>query len=170
MKKEFVRNPYNYDSDALSDQTGLACKDESKTDQSFVEEADVNFIADRYMRTGMAPQVLDMPTPGDFTGTFDFQSSMNMILEAQQQFMTLPAKTRTRFNNDPQKLMEFINDDENYDEAVKLGFIDPDKQAAKRALQDPPTSLEPGRQGPQTDKPAGQPDKPAGNPTQTVGK
>lgn len=123
MKKEFVRNPYNYDSDEVSNQTGLLCKDESRTEQEHIAEADINYIAEKFMRTGQLPQVLNLPTHGDFEGIFDFQTAMNTIQQAKQEFMQLPAKVRARFGNDPAQLLEFVQDDDNYDEAVKLGFI-----------------------------------------------
>lgn len=124
MKKEFVRNPYNYDSDELSDATGLKCEDESLTEQDHLEETDINYIADRFMKTGMAPQVLNMPSYGEFAGVFDFQSAMNLINEAKQEFMSLPAKLRSRFNNDPQELITFLENDENREEAIRLGLIE----------------------------------------------
>lgn len=123
MKKEFVRNPYNYDSDKLSDDTGLACPDESLTQQQFVEEADINYIANRFIKTGELPLVPQMPTAGDFEGIFDFQSAMNTITQAKREFMALPAKMRSRFNNDPAELIAFIEDTDNRDEAIRLGLI-----------------------------------------------
>lgn len=124
MKKELVRNPYNYDSDELSNITGLRCTDETLTEQEHLEESDINYIANRFMNTGELPTILRLPTQGDFEGIFDFQSAMNNIAQAKLEFMKLPAKTRTRFNNDPAELLKFVHDDENYDEAVKLGFIE----------------------------------------------
>lgn len=152
MKQEFVRNPYNYDSDKLSTDTGLHCKDESLTEQEHLDESDINYIAERFMRTGAAPQVLHMPTYGDFSGIFDFQSAMNVINAAKQEFMSLPAKIRARFNNDPHELVNFIEDPSNRDEAIKLGFIekpvilapldnptgDPDEQGSSRTTQSNP--------------------------------
>lgn len=123
MKPELVRNPYNYNSDKLSTDTGLYCDDESLTEQEHVEEADINYIADRFMRTGEMPQILNLPTQGDFEGIFDFQTAMNNIRQAKDEFMRLPARVRSRFDNDPAKLLEFVGDDVNYDEAVQLGFI-----------------------------------------------
>lgn len=123
MKPEFVRNPYNYDSDQHSTDTGLLCLDESLTEQEHLEETDINYIADRFMKTGHAPQIINMPTYGDFEGVFDFQSAMNIITEAKHEFMSLPAKVRSRFNNDPHELIQFIEDPANRDEAIKLGFI-----------------------------------------------
>lgn len=123
MQKEFVRNPYNYDSEKLSDETGLLCRDESLTEQEHVEEADINYIAAKFMRTGELQEILNLPTTGDFEGIFDFQTAMNNITAAKQEFMRLPAKVRTRFDNDPAKLLEFVGSDDNYDEAVQLGFV-----------------------------------------------
>lgn len=123
MQQEFVRNPYNYDSDQLSEDTGLECKDESLTEQEHIEEADINYIADKFMRTGEMPQVLQLPTPAEFDGIFDFQTAMNTIAKAKLEFASLPAKIRSRFENDPAQLLEFVNDDNNREEAIRLGFI-----------------------------------------------
>lgn len=123
MKEEFVRNPYNYDSDQLSHSTGLECKDPSLTDQSALEESNINYIAEKFMRTGEVPQVINMPTSGDFEGIFDFQTAMNTIVVANQEFMRLPAKIRSRFDNDPAKLIAFIEDDSNREEAEALKLI-----------------------------------------------
>lgn len=123
MKPEFVRNPYNYDSDQLSHENGLECKDPSLTQQQFLIESDINYIADTFLKTGMAPQVVDLPTSGDFNGIFDFQSAMNLITEAKQEFMKLPAKVRSRFDNDPHKVIEFLDDANNRAEAEALGLI-----------------------------------------------
>lgn len=150
MKQEFVRNPYNYDSDKLSDQTGLKCMDESLTEQEHVEEADINYIADRFMMTGQMPQILQLPTQGDFEGIFDFQTAMNNIVQAKQEFMKLPARVRTRFDNDPGKLLEFVNDRANYDEAVQLGFIpkkETDDAQATRGPAPGTTQAAPGNAG-----------------------
>lgn len=127
MKKEFVRNPYNYDSDELSTDTGLACKDESRTEQQHVEEADINYIADRFMRTGQITQPVNMPMAGDFQGIFDFQSAMNTIVKAKQEFAALPPKIRSRFQNDPAELIAFLENDANREEAEFLGLVDKKK-------------------------------------------
>lgn len=133
MKKELVRNPYNYDSDQLSQDTGLHCKDETLTQQQFAEEADINYITDRFMRTGQLPQVINMPTDGDFSGTFDFQSSMNLLKKANDEFNALPAKLRARFENDPAQLIDFLKDENNAEEAHRLGLIDKETIERRRA-------------------------------------
>jgi hypothetical protein len=37
--------------------------------------------------------------------------------------MRLPAELRARFENDPAKLIEFIDNSENLDEAINLGLV-----------------------------------------------
>ena len=118
----FVRNPHNYDVDKVSDETGLHCKDPSLTAQEFLEESDINYIADKFMRTGELKQVAQLPTNGDFQGIFDFQTAMNLIVDAKHEFMQLPAKIRSRFNNDPAQLIDFLEDPENDQEAIALGL------------------------------------------------
>lgn len=119
----FVRNPYNYDTMQASDDSALTCPEPTLTQQQFAEESDINYIADRYGLTGEMPQVLQMPTYGDFEGIFDFQSAQNVIIKARDAFLTLPAKIRTRFDNDPHKLIQFLQDPENRAEAEFLGLV-----------------------------------------------
>lgn len=138
----FLRTPYNYDVDAVSDETGTDCGPESKTQQQFLDEVDINTIVERFGVTGEMPPMGNFPTEQDFTETFDFQTSMNVIVAARESFMTLPAKTRARFQNDPQKFMEFLDDAENQDEAIKLGLAtrrpEPAKEPAKEPEKEPP--------------------------------
>lgn len=130
----FLRTPYNYDRDAASDFHGLKCEDKSLAREEFAEESNINYIAERYGLTGELPQVLQLPMYGDFTGIFDFQTAQNAVVQAKEQFMTLPAKLRARFDNSPQQLLEFLADPENRKEAEFLGLINP--QQEKRDGQD----------------------------------
>jgi len=118
----FIRTPYNYNTDAISDKTGLDCGPETKTQQQFKDEVDINTIVERFGVTGETPPTINFPTEQDFTETFDFQSAMNITVAAREEFMKMPAKARARFMNDPQKFMEFIHDNDNAEEAVKLGL------------------------------------------------
>lgn len=124
----FVRSPYNYDTNAASDETGISCPEPTLAQQQFKEESDINFIAERFGLTGEMPQVLQLPAYGDFTGIFDFQDAQNAVRKAMEQFMTLPAKLRTRFDNQPQKLLTFLEDPDNREEAVFLGLVNKPKE------------------------------------------
>jgi Chlamydia-phage Chp2 scaffold (Chlamy_scaf). len=69
------------------------------------------------------PPAPPAPELADFDEVFDFQSAMNVLVQAERSFMGLPANVRKRFSNDPGQMMEFLNDSSNYDEAVKLGLV-----------------------------------------------
>lgn len=118
-----LRAPGQYDADKLSDITGLRCPEPTLTQQQFQKEADINHIAEQFGLTGEMPQLLRIPTAGDFEGIFDYQTAMNTIVEADRAFMTLPAKLRARFENDPAQLLDFLHDEENRDEAIRLGLV-----------------------------------------------
>lgn len=119
----FIRSLFNYDRDAASVDSGLVCEDESLALQSAKDEADINTIVRKFGLTGELPNDLKMPQSGDFTDVPDFHSAMNLVRSAQEQFLRVPADVRARFNNDPQRLMAFLEDDVNRDEARKLGFL-----------------------------------------------
>jgi len=111
--------------DALSVSTGLACDDPSLTQQQFKEESDINNIVDRFMKTGYLPDPVSMPQYVDYEGVFDFQSAMNVVRQADENFMRMDAKVRARFHNSPQEFLEFFADPNNRDEAVRLGLAVP---------------------------------------------
>lgn len=121
----FLRTAFNYDTMAASDESALTCSDESLTIQSAKDEADINTIVRRFGLTGELPSDLKMPQSGDFTGVPDFHAAMNLITKTQEEFLRIPADVRARFNNDPQRLMAFLDDESNRDEARKLGFLRP---------------------------------------------
>jgi len=111
--------------DARSDEFGLECKDPSLTQQQFLEESDINNIVDRFMKTGHLPDPVSMPQYVDYEGVFDFQSAMNVVRQADENFMRMDAKVRARFHNSPQEFLEFFADSANHEEAVRLGLAVP---------------------------------------------
>lgn len=119
----FFRTAYNYDRRGASVVSGLKCLEPTLTQQNQREEADINEIVRRFGITGQLPVSIRAPVFGDFGDVFDFQSAQNAIVEARQSFEALPAKVRERFNNDPQKLVEFCSDESNKVEMEKLGLL-----------------------------------------------
>lgn len=122
----FVRSAYNYDMDIASERSGLHCDDPSLALQSALEESDINTIVRRFGLTGELPTDVAVPRFADFEEVFDFQSAMNLCIEAERSFMRMPADVRRRFGNDPQEFVAFVSDDRNRDEAKKLGLLIPD--------------------------------------------
>lgn len=144
MPKEiFLRTEHNYDRDKASLDSGLHCKDKTLAQQQFREESDINTIVERFGLTGEIPMAQRQANYGDFTGVFDYQTAMNQVVLARESFMQLPAKVRARFHNDPQELIQFLEDDENRPEAEKLGIVKPREPAPTVETPTPKETLEP---------------------------
>ncbi len=114
---------YNMDVDKVSNDTAIVFDDESLAIQSAEEESNINTIVRRFGITGELPSDLRMPRSGDFTGVPDFHTAMNMVRTAQEEFLRVPADIRARFVNDPGKFMKFLDDENNYEEALRLGLV-----------------------------------------------
>lgn len=120
-----VRGFNSYDADAVSRETGTGPGDEpSRTQQQFAEEVDINTIVRRFGLTGELPNGIAMPLSGDFSDAPDFQTAMNLIKQAEAAFLEIPGEVRARFSHDPAKVIEFMEDAKNRDEAIRLGFIE----------------------------------------------
>ena len=95
----------------------------SLTQQQFKDECDINNIMKSYQETGTISHLNPKAHLfGDFSDIKDFRESMELITYAQQEFDQLPAKVRSRFNNDPAELVEFCNHASNLEEAISLGL------------------------------------------------
>lgn len=108
---------------------GFECVGESMTQQHFVKECDINRIMQRYQETGVLVDPMvgarRQPMFGEFDQEFDLREAMDMINMAYEQFNQLSSRIRERFDNSPAKLLDFVRDPNNYDEALKLGLVQP---------------------------------------------
>lgn len=141
----FFRTEYNYDRDAVSLQTALVCKDPSRTRQEFAADADINTIVERFGLGYEMPVNTVPPMQGDFSEVPDFQGAQDIIRHAHEVFNALPAKIRSRFENDAGQYIDFFHDPDNYEEAVKLKLVKP-----REVVQTPPAP--PGPQDPSAPK------------------
>jgi phage internal scaffolding protein len=120
----FLRTPYNYDKDAASNESGLACEEPSLAQQHYKDECDINNILQQFNITGLLPNSPLSPRYGDFSGIGDYHSALNRVIAAQDEFDALPAQIRARFDNDPANLIEFLENENNRPEAEKLGLVE----------------------------------------------
>ena len=123
MKTIKLRQPYAYDTDAASNESGLACEEPTLAQQHYKDECDINTILERFNVTGMLPQNPISPKYGDFSGITDYHSALNAVMGAMEEFDNLPAKIRAKFDNEPALLIEFLQDENNRQEAVELGLV-----------------------------------------------
>ena len=131
-----IKKPY-----APHDRERINFPEPSRTKQSFKQEADINTILEKYARTGLIPSYDQPQQYGDYTGVMDYHTAQNKIAEGKSAFADLPSKIRKRFDNDPGQFLDFIYDEENFDEMVELGLARakiPDVVPVEPGPQEPP--------------------------------
>lgn len=115
-----------------------------RTKQSFKKQCDITGIVNRYANHGTFDHVsAAQPVFADVSEIGDFRSLVHRARRASEAFDRLPPELRERFANDPARLVEFIQDDANLDEARKLGIVPPEKKKAKPPATEPPIAKEP---------------------------
>jgi len=137
----FLRTPYNYDRDAATNESGLACEEPSLAQQHFKDECDINNILRQFNVTGLLPQQTLSPRYGDFSGIGDYHTALNRVIAAQDEFEALPAQIRARFNNDPAQLIEFLENSDNRPEAEELGLVEKAAAEVVEAAQNNPEKV-----------------------------
>lgn len=125
MKPMFVRGFNNYDVLAASKEASTINDEPTMTQQHFKDECDINSIVERFGLTGELPSDIKAPVYGDFTGVTDFRSALHQVMAAEDAFMQMPAKVRSRFDNDPALFVDFCSDPRNREEAESLGLLVP---------------------------------------------
>lgn len=94
------------------------------TKQAHKDECDINKLMSKYQQSGQLPAVNPFPAQfGDFSGVTDYHTALNQIDEAEKAFRDLPSAIRTRFENNPEELLSFIQNEENREEAEELGLV-----------------------------------------------
>ena len=111
------------------------CEGESMTKQSFKKECDINFLIGKYQKTGQLPELMKSnPVYGDFSSVPSYHEGLNIVKVADEQFGVLNSGLRKRFDNDPAKFLNFVNNPDNLDEMYKLGLAIKPKVAGEPAL------------------------------------
>lgn len=136
-----VRSPYEPYNDP-----GVDCSnDPGVCDPSQAEELDVNKIIRRAQQTGILPGVNVERVYADVSDAKSYHDALNLILAADEQFMSLDAQLRAKFDNDPAKFMDFVHDPKNEAELVKMGLAHeraptPQPAAPEAPIADPAAS------------------------------
>lgn len=113
---------------------------ESMTVQSFKDECDINKIMARYVKTGVITHLNPAEPRYGFAPAGDFLGAMSLVTQAQQSFDELPAEVRRKFDNDPGKFLDFIDDPANEAELAEMGLTVPDEGfsvPAEQGLESP---------------------------------
>lgn len=137
--------------------------DPSLTQQQFKDECDINNILRSYQETGTINHLNPRAGIfGDFSDVKDFKESLELVQYANEQFMQLPAKVRSRFQNNPAELVEFCNNPNNLEEAIQLGLANPKPMEHNKNNDDSTTMKQsaPSKKVPKPQKPISQENEP----------
>lgn len=131
--------------------------DDGRTKQSAEAECNINNIMAKYAKTGQLVHVAE--TLGEFrdiSGIPDLNEAMNIVADANSAFNELPAEVRKACEHNAGNFLEWFDNPENRDEAVKLGLIVPrsksaptaqEKTTVKEVVKDPEQGVKPGSTG-----------------------
>lgn len=100
----------------------------------------------KYQKTGVLTHVNQYAGQyGDFSGVPDYKTGLERIQAADEMFMSLPAKIRDRFSNDPANFIAFATDEKNLEEMREMGLAPKKAKAVEdqpkdqtKAVADPP--------------------------------
>lgn len=99
----------------------------SRARQEFADECDINLLMRKFEATGVVSHVSDrQPMYLDLSdGVPDLQSALDIVRTATESFMSLPARARAEFDNDPVKFVAFAQNPDNLAKMVEWGLAIP---------------------------------------------
>lgn len=112
------KTPYNHNTDREAGRVALFCGEPSLAQQSFKDEADINVIVERVLRTNAPPIPLPMQY-GDLTTVDDYHTMQTKLAETNGLFYRLPPDIREEYSNNPGAWLQDVN------EKLAAGDIEP---------------------------------------------
>lgn len=118
-------SPVDQDNTELDLKTGKRVTVPSMARQEFKEQCDINNILKQFKKTGIVQHINAQAQQGayeDLPDPMEYQDALNAVMAAEDSFASLPSKVRTRFDNDPTKFLDFMQDPKNAEEMYDLGL------------------------------------------------
>lgn len=122
----------------------------SLTEQSHKASCDIRLIMRKAEKTGLIAHTSKYAgTYGNFASTPDFHSAQVIIADAKSMFDTVPARIRSKFDNDPAKFLSYVTNPKHREAIIDLGLdvshlpapVPPAASPAPSAVQSaPPTA------------------------------
>lgn len=97
--------------------------DASLAKQSFAQECDINYILkNNALVAPLTPEQYQAQNFVDLGNAVDYHFAKNYLIEANNAFMSLDANIRARFQNDPGRFFDFVQNPDNQEELITLGL------------------------------------------------
>lgn len=145
---------YDENGDIIRNQVVLDCQqaiedgEEVLVEQNHIQETNINEIIRRHgidliRKTAMLQsQTFQFD---DVTGN-DFQEAMEKVNKAQESFEQMPSELRAKFEYNPAKFLDFVQNPDNINEMVEMGLAIADNPPPPVQVQ----VVEPPQQNPET--------------------
>jgi len=107
-------------------------KKPSLTEQNGARNLSVKEQMEMWVRTGKFTNLRDPKklVYGDFQNADDYQTSLNRVQAAQEQFAELPDQLRQKFNNSPKDFLQYVTNPDNKMGMHELGLLSPEASQA----------------------------------------
>lgn len=97
----------------------------SMTKQEFKAECDINNVIKQFKPHHMHQMMAANLASGmyaDLPDSVDYQEALHLVEEARRQFLSVPAKVRERFGQDPAQFLAFTQNPDNLEELREMGL------------------------------------------------
>ncbi len=122
---------------ALKDRVHVNLGGESRTEQSHVKEVDINKIMAKAQRGQHDDYIKEHAGHYGDASSLNYLEANIIVANANTMFEELPSAIRSKFENKPEKFLDFVQNPDNQEEMIKL-------KLAKRKVLDPqPTPTQP---------------------------
>lgn len=116
-------------------QVAVNCEgDPGRTKQSQKDQCDINFIMAKYLKSGNVDHLAKYQGRYGYAEAITYREALDTVIRAEEMFADLPSEVRTRFDNNPEKFLEFAQDEKNLPEMRKLKLAHPE------IVKEPPPS------------------------------
>lgn len=146
-----------YDPVEEHDHCGIEFTMPSLTVQDEKDETDINYIVNKYADGQKGIATLDLGDSsqyaylqfGDATLPGDYSTALELVSGVREEFYTLPAYVRARFDHDPMKFISRLNDPETLEYLQREGlygsdhtFDEPQQSMSNEQTQEKNNTLE----------------------------
>ncbi|WGL31140.1 internal scaffolding protein [Dipodfec virus UOA04_Rod_742] len=115
---------------------GIIFNEPSLTEQSFAYETDINNIVKCQVQSSL-PANNNTPVFDKVFSPNAYIDALNIVSDAKSKFESLPSYIRAEFDNNPQKLLDFVSDNKNYYRAVELGLVNKKVEEVQQIIKNP---------------------------------
>lgn len=115
--------------------------DQGLTEQNHKDDVDINNILAKYQKTQTLEHRNEYRGEYGFATSQTYEEAMQVVAKATSMFEDLPSHMRQRFNHDPGNFLQFVQNDKNAKEMVKMGLAENYEDLASNTSQVDPTWL-----------------------------